>query len=66
MPVFLATDILLWLLVAAALAYFLHCRRHAHLAAPWRRVLQSRAALVSLVVLAAFAAARLLPRERRA
>lgn len=60
MPVFLATDILLWLLVAAALAYFLHCRRHTHLAAPWRRVLQSRAALVSLVVLAAFAAVGLL------
>jgi len=55
MPVFLATDVLLWLLVAAAAGYFLYCRRHAHLAAPWRRVLQSRAALVSLVVLAAFA-----------
>jgi peptide/nickel transport system permease protein len=55
MPVFLATDVLLWLLVAAAAVYFVYCRRHAHLAAPWRRVLQSRAALASLVVLAAFA-----------
>ena len=60
MPVFLATDVLLWLLVAGALVYFLYCRRHAHLAAPWRRVLQSRAALVSLVVLAAFAGVGLL------
>ncbi|HET7547192.1 MAG TPA: ABC transporter permease, partial [Usitatibacter sp.] len=55
MPVVLATDLLLWLLVAGALAYFLYCRRHEHLAAPWRRVLQSREALASLVVLAAFA-----------
>ncbi|HYX64099.1 MAG TPA: ABC transporter permease [Burkholderiales bacterium] len=60
MPVVLATDVLLWLLVAAAAAYFLYCRRHAHLAAPWRRVLQSRAALASLVVLAAFALVGLL------
>ena len=60
MPVFLATDVLLWLLVAAALVYFLYCRRHAHLAAPWRRVLQSRAALASLVVLALFALVGLL------
>ena len=60
MPVFLATDVLLWLLVAAATAYFLYCRRRAHLAAPWRRVLQSRAALASLVVLALFALVGLL------
>src|SRR5690242_12011955 len=56
MPVLLATDLLLWLLVAGGLGYFLYCRRRAHLAAPWRRVLQSRAALASLVVLTIFAA----------
>jgi peptide/nickel transport system permease protein len=60
MPVVLATDLLLWLLVAAGVAYFLYCRRRPHLAAPWRRVLQSRAALASLVVLAAFALVGLL------
>ena len=60
MPVVLATDVLLWLLVAAVAAYFFYCRRHAHLVAPWRRVLQSRAALASLVVLAAFALVGLL------
>ena len=60
MPVFLATDVMVWLLVAAAVAYFLYCRRRPHLAAPWRRVLQSRAALASLVVLALFTAAGLL------
>jgi peptide/nickel transport system permease protein len=60
MPVLLATDVLLWFLVAAAVVYFLYCRRRAHLAAPWLRVLQSRAALASLVVLAAFAIVGLL------
>jgi peptide/nickel transport system permease protein len=60
MPVFLATDVLVWLLVAAAVLYFLYCRRHAHLAAPWRRVLQSRAALASLVVVIVLAAVGLL------
>ncbi|HEX7053531.1 MAG TPA: ABC transporter permease [Burkholderiales bacterium] len=59
MPVVLFTDLLLWLLVAGGAVYFLYCRRRAHLAAPWRRVLQSRAALASLVVLAAFAAVAL-------
>jgi peptide/nickel transport system permease protein len=60
MPVFLATDVLVWLLVAAAVLYFLYCRRHAHLAAPWRRVLQSRAALASMVVVIVLAAVGLL------
>jgi len=56
MPVFLATDALLWLLVAAIAAYGWYCSRKPHLAAPWRRVFQSRAALVSVVVLACFLA----------
>ena len=51
---------LAWLLVAAAAVTSLYCRRHAHLAAPWRRVLQSRAALASLVVLLLLAALGLL------
>jgi peptide/nickel transport system permease protein len=59
-PVALATDLLLWLLVAGGAVYFLYCRGRPHLAAPWRRVLQSRAALASLVVLAAFALVGLL------
>ena len=60
MPVLLATDALLWLLVAAAAAYAAYCRRHAHLALPWRRVFQSPAAMASAVVLAAFLAVGLL------
>jgi peptide/nickel transport system permease protein len=53
-PVVLVTDALLWLLVAAALAYALYCRRQPHLAAPWKRVFRSKAAAVSTVVLGCF------------
>jgi len=52
--VVLVTDILVWLLVAAAVGYTLYCRRHAHLAAPWARVFRSAAAIASLVVLGAY------------
>src|SRR5215213_2699266 len=54
-PVVLVTDALLWALVAAIIAYGFYCRRRPHLAAPWKRVLQSHAAVVTSVVLAAYA-----------
>ena len=54
MPVFLATDVLVWLLVVAIAGFALYCRRRAHLAAPWARVFRSRAAAASAVFLAAF------------
>jgi peptide/nickel transport system permease protein len=53
-PVFLLTDVLLWLLVAATAAYGWHCRRHEHLAAPWRKVFRSKAASAASVILAAY------------
>jgi peptide/nickel transport system permease protein len=53
-PVVLYTDALLWLLVLALCAYAWYCARRAHLAAPWRRVFQSRAAVASAAVLAVF------------
>jgi peptide/nickel transport system permease protein len=53
-PVVLATDVLLWLLVAALAVYALYCRRRPHLAAPWKRVFQSKAAVASGVVLGFF------------
>ncbi|MFM9980551.1 MAG: ABC transporter permease [Burkholderiales bacterium] len=56
MPVILVTDVLVWLLVAATIGYAAYCRRHEHLAAPWRRVFSSRAAMMSLVVLLAYLA----------
>ncbi len=60
MPVILATDVLVWLLVLATLGYALYCRSHAHLAVPWARVFRSPAALASAVVLAAYVALGLL------
>jgi len=56
MPVVLVTDVLVWLLVAVLAGYAFHCRRHDHLAAPWRRVFGSPAAMISLVVLAFYLA----------
>ncbi|MGH8765569.1 MAG: ABC transporter permease [Burkholderiales bacterium] len=55
MPIVLATDVLVWLLVAAAAGYVIHCRRHPHLAVPWARVFRRRAAMASLVVLVGYA-----------
>jgi peptide/nickel transport system permease protein len=55
-PYVLPTDALVWLLVATGVAYALYCRRHAHLAVPWRRVFQSPAAMASSVVLCAYLA----------
>jgi peptide/nickel transport system permease protein len=56
MPVVLPTDVPVWLLVAAAIGYFLYVRRQPHLAAPWRRVTRSAAGMSALVVLLAFVA----------
>lgn len=53
-PVILATDALLWLLVLALAGYAWSCARRPHVAAPWRRVFSSRAAVGSATVLAAF------------
>ena len=53
-PVVLYTDALLWLLVLALGAYAWYCAMRTHLAAPWRRVFPSRAAVASAAVLAAF------------
>ena len=54
MPFPLWTDVLLWLLIAAVAFYAWYCARRPHLAAPWRRVFQSKAAMVCSVVLACF------------
>src|SRR5688572_26300361 len=52
MPVVLATDLLVWLLVAAAATFAIYCARRPHLAAPWARVFRSPAAVSSGVFLA--------------
>jgi peptide/nickel transport system permease protein len=53
-PILLPTDILVWLLVAAVIAFGLHCRRRAHLAASWARVFRSCVAVACAVVLACY------------
>src|SRR5262245_50824638 len=60
MPVVLATDLLVWLLVAAAAAFAWYCARRPHLAAPWARVFRSRAAVASSVFLLFYLAVGLL------
>ena len=50
-PVVLWTDALIYLLLALIAVTVWHTRRHAHLAAPWRRVVSSRTAQIAMVVL---------------
>jgi peptide/nickel transport system permease protein len=54
LPFPLYTDVLLWLLMAAVAFYAWYCSRRPHLAAPWKRVFQSKAAMVCTVILASF------------
>ncbi|MDD2873779.1 MAG: ABC transporter permease [Azoarcus sp.] len=53
-PVLLWTDLLLFLLVAVALAMTLHVRSHEPLRAAWRKVGQRPAGMASMTVLVAF------------
>jgi peptide/nickel transport system permease protein len=52
----LFTDVLLWLLMAAIAFYARYCSRRPHLAVPWKRVFQSKAAVICSVMLAVFVA----------
>jgi peptide/nickel transport system permease protein len=54
LPVLLATDVLLWALLAAIGGYAWYCRKRPHLALPWKRVFQSKAAVACAVVLGGF------------
>jgi peptide/nickel transport system permease protein len=52
MPVILATDALIFLLIAVALGYAVYASQHEHLRAPWRSVARSRVGVATLVVIA--------------
>jgi peptide/nickel transport system permease protein len=52
--VILPTDAFFWLLIVIFSGYAWYCTRKPHLGLPWRRVFQSRMAVGSSVVLAAF------------
>jgi peptide/nickel transport system permease protein len=54
LPVLLWTDALLWLLAGAIALYGVYCARRPHLAAPWKRVLRSPVAMVTMVMLLAY------------
>ncbi|SMF97045.1 peptide/nickel transport system permease protein [Methylomagnum ishizawai] len=56
MPVFLATDLLFFLLLLALGAAVFHAARREPLRRPWRKVARNPAAMVSLVILLAFLA----------
>ena len=53
-PVFLWTDILVFILVATISVFVIYARRHEHLRAPWRRILYRRLAMSSLIILMVF------------
>src|SRR6185369_2220083 len=53
-PVFLWTDLLVFVLVAAIIAFACYVNRHEHLLVPWKKVARSRYGMCSLVVLSVF------------
>jgi peptide/nickel transport system permease protein len=53
-PVVLATDILVWLLLAAICFYALYAKRQEHIRSAWRRVFRSKSAMASIVILFAY------------
>lgn len=55
MPIFLWTDALLYLLIAAIIVFVLFAMRSRPLRDPWIRVLKSRMGVVSLVILVVYA-----------
>jgi peptide/nickel transport system permease protein len=54
MPVFLWSDKLIFLILAAGVACVWYVRQHEHLQVPWRRVARNPTAMVSLLVLSLF------------
>jgi len=53
-PVFLLTDLLIFVLVAVVIGFAIYARRHEHLRAPWRQVFRSRTGVASLLVLSVY------------
>ncbi len=50
-PVFLITDVLIFLLVFLVFAFFMYAMRKPHLRKPWRQVVRSKAGVISIMVL---------------
>jgi peptide/nickel transport system permease protein len=60
LPVFLWTDILIYLLLAVILFAVMTIRKHAHLKAPWKSVLQRKRGVISLMILLCYVTVGLL------
>jgi peptide/nickel transport system permease protein len=60
LPVFLWTDILIYLLLAVIIIAALYIRKQAHLTAPWKLVLQRKRGVISLMILLCYVAVGLL------
>jgi len=54
LPVFLTTDILIYLLLAAIVGFAVYTSRHEHLRVPWRQVARRPMAMAALVILLAY------------
>ena len=54
MPVFLWTDVLIFVLVSVVIGFVFYARHHEHLRAPWRQVFRSRIGVASLLVLSVY------------
>lgn len=59
-PVYLLTDILVFILIIALLGFFAYVRTKEHLVAPWRQVIRRPLAAAALVTLSAYLAVGLL------
>ncbi len=59
-PVFLLTDILIFVLVLSIVSFFAYAMRKPHLRQPWGQVVRSRAGVISMIVLAVYVAIALL------
>jgi peptide/nickel transport system permease protein len=60
LPVFLWTDILIYILLAVVISAILYIRHHPHLRAPWRSVLLRKRGVISIMILLCYAAIGLL------
>ena len=54
LPVFLTTDILIYLLLAVIIGFAVYTSRHEHLRVPWRQVARRPMAMAALVILLAY------------
>ncbi|MCY4419953.1 MAG: ABC transporter permease [Gammaproteobacteria bacterium] len=59
-PVFLLTDILIFVLVLSIVSFFVYAMRKPHLRQPWGQVVRSRAGIISMIVLSVYVAIALL------